>query len=449
MFAIEISFQDGVSDTETIFVRRPQALVGSSEYAHVVIDDMRTLDFQLRLVRDLGRRFRCRAVGASQAGALPPGVEGSFSGEAQLDARVVRLFVTALDIDLVMKDGEPPDSAGVRIMREACASRSPLFPALVVSLGNPMVVSFSSDQPVLIGRSKQCALRLDASDISARHARIGFENGRFWVEDLGSTNGTFVNKQQISGKVVLDSGAPVVLGRDVSIMCASTEDQIRRAVSLPDPEVDKPVEPQRYPVLVSASEVARPARLVIAPGSVLSVGRDPSSDVWLGAPHVSRRHLEIAASPSGAVTITDHSTNGTAHDQGVLQKGNSMEVHSEPRVLDVGGGLTLAVCFNEEQEKRFLASSGALHVFNDKHPVAYDRAAREQLHGTYETHGPLRAGSAVSVNDDQGTFADWLKDYYRSRNFFGKLLVWLSLGGFVLVLFGVAMLLTQMLLKFK
>ena len=57
MFAIEISFQDGVSDTETILVRRPQALVGSSDYAHVVIDDMRSLDFQLRLVRDLGRKI--------------------------------------------------------------------------------------------------------------------------------------------------------------------------------------------------------------------------------------------------------------------------------------------------------------------------------------------------------------------------------------------------------
>ena len=50
MFALEISFKDGVSQPETILMRRPQALVGASDYAHVVIEDMKTLDYQLRLV---------------------------------------------------------------------------------------------------------------------------------------------------------------------------------------------------------------------------------------------------------------------------------------------------------------------------------------------------------------------------------------------------------------
>lgn len=449
MFAVEISFQDGVSDTETIFVRRPQALVGSSDYAHVVIDDMRSLDFQLRLVRDLGRRFRCRAVGANPGTVLPPGVEGSFVGEAHIDARAVRLFVTALDIDLVMKEGEPPDNAGVRVLREACSVRSPLFPALVVSMGNPMVVSFSPDQPVLIGRSKQCALRLDASDISARHARIGYENGHFWVEDLGSTNGTFVNKQQISGRVPLEAGVPVVLGRDVSIMGASGEEQIRRAVQLPEPEAVEAVEPQRYPVLVSASEVARPARMVIAPGSVISVGRDPSSDLWLGAPHVSRRHLEIVSSPEGVVTVTDHSTNGTAYDGGVLHRGNSMDVREEPRVLDVGGGLTLAICFNHEQEQKFLASSGSLHVFSDRFSQHLSRPTRELLQGSYETHSASRVELPGAIREDRETFWDWLRDYYRSRRLIGKLAVWVSAFGFLGVLFVVTMLLVEAVLKLK
>ena len=44
MFALEISFQDGASQPEMILIRRPQALIGSSEYAHVVIEDMKEIE---------------------------------------------------------------------------------------------------------------------------------------------------------------------------------------------------------------------------------------------------------------------------------------------------------------------------------------------------------------------------------------------------------------------
>ena len=80
MFVLEISFQDGVSQPEMVFVRRPQALIGSSDYAHVVIEDMASLGYQLRLVKDIGRSFRCKPVG-SPAGNVSTFREGTFCND--------------------------------------------------------------------------------------------------------------------------------------------------------------------------------------------------------------------------------------------------------------------------------------------------------------------------------------------------------------------------------
>lgn len=46
---------------------------------------------------------------------------------------------------------------------------------------------------VIIGRSPSCRLRLQSENVSREHARIFFRNDEYYIEDLGSTNGTYVN----------------------------------------------------------------------------------------------------------------------------------------------------------------------------------------------------------------------------------------------------------------
>jgi pSer/pThr/pTyr-binding forkhead associated (FHA) protein len=381
MFALEITFQDGVSQPETIFIRRPQALIGAADTSHIVIEDMKELDFQLHLSRDLGRKFKCKPIGARGDLQVPGVLEGVYDGQAFFDLGPVKFQVTALDSDLPIKETEPPDRAGVRIMRLACASGSPLFPAVMVQGTNPVTVSFVADQPIFIGRSKHCGLRLDSAEISSKHARMGYESGEFWIEDLGSTNGTFVNNVQISGRMNVAAGVQVTLGRDLAITGVTSEEQILRASrSSSEKARPAPVPERKYPVLISVSEVARPARLVIPIGATLNIGRDPGSDVWLGAPHVSRKHCVVALSKTGNVQIVDFSTNGTNYDNKVLKKGDVLEVSDTPKVLDFGGGVTLALCFNEEEENLFIGSNGSPNVFFKSAPAQ----AENILSGSYQ-----------------------------------------------------------------
>jgi len=54
-----------------------------------------------------------------------------------------------------------------------------------------------SEERTLIGRSPECDVFLDDVTVSRRHSQIGVEGERFTIEDLGSLNGTFVNRRRI------------------------------------------------------------------------------------------------------------------------------------------------------------------------------------------------------------------------------------------------------------
>jgi hypothetical protein len=66
---------------------------------------------------------------------------------------------------------------------------------------------------VLIGRAPSNTLVLDDDYSSSRHARIYPEGGRWYVEDLGSTNGTFVGRTRITGPTPVGIGSQVKVGQ--------------------------------------------------------------------------------------------------------------------------------------------------------------------------------------------------------------------------------------------
>jgi len=73
------------------------------------------------------------------------------------------------------------------------------------------------DREVTVGRGGGCALVLnDDTYVSQLHARLFQQNGEGYVEDLGSTNGTYVNGKQIKGVTRLKRGDQVQFGQTVA-----------------------------------------------------------------------------------------------------------------------------------------------------------------------------------------------------------------------------------------
>ena len=70
-----------------------------------------------------------------------------------------------------------------------------------------------SPTSITIGRSPSCTLVLEDSYASSRHARVFPKDGAWWLEDLGSTNGTTLNGHPVHGTVELHLGEPVRIGQ--------------------------------------------------------------------------------------------------------------------------------------------------------------------------------------------------------------------------------------------
>ncbi|MFK4083394.1 FHA domain-containing protein [Kribbella sp. NPDC020789] len=69
------------------------------------------------------------------------------------------------------------------------------------------------DEPVVIGRGSDCQIRLDDDYSSTRHSRLFLSEGQWWVEDLGSTNGTYLDGQRVTRPVPAEIGGSIRIGR--------------------------------------------------------------------------------------------------------------------------------------------------------------------------------------------------------------------------------------------
>ncbi len=86
------------------------------------------------------------------------------------------------------------------------AVETPAGPALVVRSGGGRAgESFESiGARALIGRSPECDVFLDDVTVSRRHAELVHDAGAYTIRDLGSLNGTFVNRHRIESAVLED-----------------------------------------------------------------------------------------------------------------------------------------------------------------------------------------------------------------------------------------------------
>ena len=69
------------------------------------------------------------------------------------------------------------------------------------------------DQPILIGRADDSTLVLTDDFASSRHARLTNRGGQWYVEDLGSTNGTFLDQQRVQAPLLVAPGQPIRIGQ--------------------------------------------------------------------------------------------------------------------------------------------------------------------------------------------------------------------------------------------
>ena len=122
---------------------------------------------------------------------------------------------------LLVTEGEPDETTQTFSAEEVHEDRGDLLeelgiegPALVIRSGGGRTgEAFSLDRPqTTIGRSPDCDIFLDDVTVSRRHAVVAPGDDGFTIEDLGSLNGTFLNRSRID-RGVLDNGDEVQIGK--------------------------------------------------------------------------------------------------------------------------------------------------------------------------------------------------------------------------------------------
>ena len=159
---------------------------------------------------------------------------------------------------------------------------------------NPGTVYTLDGDQLHIGRESSNEIAVNDAEVSRRHARLTFQGGKYVLEDMGSTNGTFVNGQRLTGPRVLKSGEVISLGEQIVFVYETVSSDpgatmvSPRSVPEARPVSAPPPPPQAFAgeVPASQSEAATPKKLnpvpiAIGVGAVLLICACIAFLVWV------------------------------------------------------------------------------------------------------------------------------------------------------------------------
>lgn len=159
---------------------------------------------------------------------------------------------------------------------------------------NPGTVYALDGDQLHIGRESSNEIAVNDAEVSRRHARLTFQGGKYVLEDMGSTNGTFVNGQRLTGPRVLKSGEVISLGEQIVFVYEAVASDPGATVisprSVPEarPVSTPPPPPQTYAGEVPVSQPAatgqkklNPVPIAIGVGALLLICACIAFLVWV------------------------------------------------------------------------------------------------------------------------------------------------------------------------
>lgn len=124
-------------------------------------------------------------------------------------ARAVRV----INQELKGADAAPARSQAAPAPAKRTKKKAPSKAAVVQGQKKGSTLDLGDE--LIVGRGEKCRLVLDDSYVSTVHARIFAKDGTYMLEDMGSTNGTYLNRRRVTSQVELHRGDQVKIGKTV------------------------------------------------------------------------------------------------------------------------------------------------------------------------------------------------------------------------------------------
>jgi signal transduction histidine kinase/pSer/pThr/pTyr-binding forkhead associated (FHA) protein len=247
-------------------------------------------------------------------------------------------------------------------------------PRLIVIKGADEGKQFDvGDEVVAIGRDVNQRVRLHDTEVSRRHAELHRREGQYWLRDLGSANGTFVNNQKVSDSP-LQPGDQILIGQTVLVyhtgQPSTPDDSLARRISLiarNDLELSS--------AIVKTVEENEGSRILSRPEQVQAP--------WL---KTALANLRIMYEASQAVShilditqllerILELVTRSIEADRGCVMLRNPDTGAIEPRAVRTRGGAAA-------REKIVISRTIMEHVLHEKQGVLISDAAQDERFNT-------------------------------------------------------------------
>jgi ABC transport system ATP-binding/permease protein len=169
---------------------------------------------------------------------------------------------------------------------------------------------FESTKPeIVMGRDATADILVTSAGVSRLHARVILHEGYYYVEDMGSSNGTYVNGAPITQPTLLKTGDEIGLGQSVSLTFYSPQKATVQSAAVQQAQVAAPVErgatvigDDAY-VPPSSGRAPAPQFSIAVAGTdpvvytltkdILTIGRAEDNDIVIGSKIVSRHHAQL------------------------------------------------------------------------------------------------------------------------------------------------------------
>jgi hypothetical protein len=139
---------------------------------------------------------------------------------------------------------------------------------LVVRQGTQVGMTFSlTGDEVILGREEGIDISIRDPEVSRQHARISWQAGNYYIEDLGSTNGTFLNGAPVTGQQLLRSSDTIGMGQTLLVF----QEQAGMIPTQPVASPERPAAPSP-PAEPAAQERGRSRCLLWGCGCLVVLG---------------------------------------------------------------------------------------------------------------------------------------------------------------------------------
>lgn len=295
---------------------------------------------------------------------------------------------------------------------------------------------------LVIGRDDNVDIVIPTPAVSRRHARLMQEGDGYAIEDLGSSNGTFLNGEKLSGKKSLKAGDQIRLGQAVHLLYTApvTEETRTSVQSAPKPASSAPAHLAQTtigeePILPKSGINAGPPQLIVTVAGeneqthtlskqVITIGRVEANDIVVPSQIVSSRHARLEKVDGGyKLTMLPEARNPVLFEGRPLEGSRLLRHGDILRIGSLDPGMMVTMTYSvpgeatqELEQQVVFGTNSVIQIGRDPgNDVVISSPNVSRFHAQIERVGQryrvedLRSSNGTFVNGERIEGPVWLK----------------------------------------